>query len=786
MVRPAYVSTLSRTPHSVDTSDDACSDDFGRVRAAYACTPRVLRGSSLYIKDPKAALILVHFLLFSLVFCIVFRAEATPKSRYHTLAPRQVPRSRRSREARFPSRSSAREKFDFRGDLPDLLRNTTPISRSAVRSSSDQICSFLYEICVMCVCLICYVTYVLIKACYTANKVIQVYTEHGTTNLVTYFMSPNNRNGVVIEELNEEDEVAIEPKQRKQKLVHDPQHESCSSSLPLMVYGGESESLSPEMRRTRNWKPREGTRSCSKRLYMETETGDNQDKEAPSSEIRDNQDKEAPSSEIRDNQDKEAPSSVTRDNQDKEVQQEHELDAATVHVPISLSEMLNVDFDPFEGLHDNENNNRIDPTTIHLGSEYQDFDQDNGGLFDGQPDEFNSEKGEDDYSDDDSDSDSDALVDIDNEVDDIDVDMSDFRINIDEGVEYSGFGFNNDVEDEQETDEEEDLEVIDYDVWESLGEDSDIEKNRRVLLKRLGKEKVCSHGVVPGTNVSGPHVEGGTSGASGSHVLGGADKVNKGKGKAVNSKATTCTWNLYASRSSKDGNWYVKTYSLKHTCLQSRKIRACTATFLAKHITIQVQSNPTVPIRSLQEDFQQTYSVGISKHKMFRAKARATKNGVGYYSKQYDLLRDYTLELQSTNPNTTVKIDVVSEPNPNLATRQLKRIYICLGPLKLGFKAGMRDLLGLDGAFMKGHCHGQILTAVSLDSNNGIYPLAYAIVESENTASWKWFLECLGDDLEMGSNSNFTFISDRQKGVIPAIAQLFPNTEHRYSLIDPS
>ncbi|CAH1428706.1 unnamed protein product [Lactuca virosa] len=229
-------------------------------------------------------------------------------------------------------------------------------------------------------------------------------------------MSPNKRNGVVIEELNEEDEVAIKPKQRKQKLVHDPQHESCSSSLPLVVYGGESKSLSPEMRRTRNWKPREGTRSCSKRLYMETKTGDNQDKEAPSSEIRDNQDKEAPSS-------------VTRDNQDKEVQQEHELDAATVYVPMGLSEMLNVDFDPFEGLHDSENNNRTDPTTIHIGSEYQDFDEDNGGLFDGQSDEFNSEKGEDDYSDDDSD----VIVDIDNEVDDIDVDMSDFRMNIDEG-----------------------------------------------------------------------------------------------------------------------------------------------------------------------------------------------------------------------------------------------------------------------------------------------------------------------------------------------------------------
>ena len=112
---------------------------IGAVRAAYRRTPRVIEASSLYIKDPKTAFFVVQFLLFSLVFCIVFRAEATPKSRYHTLAPRQVPRPRRSREVRFPSRSSAREKFDFCEDLPDLLWITTSISRSAVRSSSDQV-----------------------------------------------------------------------------------------------------------------------------------------------------------------------------------------------------------------------------------------------------------------------------------------------------------------------------------------------------------------------------------------------------------------------------------------------------------------------------------------------------------------------------------------------------------------------------------------------------------------------------------------------------------------------
>ncbi|GKD45289.1 heat stress transcription factor B-4-like protein [Tanacetum coccineum] len=146
------------------------------------------------------------------------------------------------------------------------------------------------------------------------------------------------------------------------------------------------------------------------------------------------------------------------------------------------------------------------------------------------------------------------------------------------------------------------------------------------------------------------------------------------------------------------------------------------------------------------------------------------------------MLRDYVVELQSTNPNTTVKIAVERNTDPSLPTRVFQRIYICLGALKLGFRACRRDLLGLDGAFMKGPFPGQVLVAVGLDSNNGIYPLAYALVEAESKSSWCWFLQCLGDDIDLHPNLNFTFISDRQKGIIPAIKTVYPSAEHRYCL----
>ncbi|GKB34286.1 heat stress transcription factor B-4-like protein [Tanacetum coccineum] len=192
--------------------------------------------------------------------------------------------------------------------------------------------------------------------------------------------------------------------------------------------------------------------------------------------------------------------------------------------------------------------------------------------------------------------------------------------------------------------------------------------------------------------------------------------------------------------------------------------------------------NLDIPVKAVQDQLQRELEVQISMSKAFKAKAKAEKEINGDHVLQYSILRDYVVELQSTNPNTTIKIVVERNIDPSLPIRVFKRIYVCLGALKLGFKACRRDLLGLDGAFMKGPLPSQVLVAVGLDSNNGIYPLAYALVEAESKSSWCWFLQCLGDDIDRHPNSNFTFISGRQKGIIPAIKTVYPSAKHRYCL----
>nr|GFA82978.1 transposase, mutator type [Tanacetum cinerariifolium] len=218
------------------------------------------------------------------------------------------------------------------------------------------------------------------------------------------------------------------------------------------------------------------------------------------------------------------------------------------------------------------------------------------------------------------------------------------------------------------------------------------------------------------------------------------------------------------------------------TCLQSRTVRKCTSSFLSREIEETIKPNPKILLSTLKEQLKKKYEIGVSKQKVFREKQMAEHKVHGDHITQYTQLRQYVLELKEKNPDTTVKINVERDYEPDSMTRQFRRMYVCLGALKSGFKAGKRDLLGLDGCFMSGPFPMQILTAVGVDPNYGIYPLAYAIVESENKQAWLWFLDCLGDDLELFKNSNFTFVTDRQKGLIPALEETFPVAEHRYCL----
>ncbi|VVA38461.1 PREDICTED: transposon, partial [Prunus dulcis] len=115
-----------------------------------------------------------------------------------------------------------------------------------------------------------------------------------------------------------------------------------------------------------------------------------------------------------------------------------------------------------------------------------------------------------------------------------------------------------------------------------------------------------------------------------------------------------------------------------------------------------------------------------------------------------------------------------------LGLPKFQRLYVCLGAAKEGFKAGCRSIIGLDWCFLKSVYVGQLLTDVGIDANNETWVIAYVVVESECKESWIWFLELLVKDCQIVNQFGFTFISDKQKDLLPTFEQVVPNCDHRF------
>ena len=69
-------------------------------------------------------------------------------------------------------------------------------------------------------------------------------------------------------------------------------------------------------------------------------------------------------------------------------------------------------------------------------------------------------------------------------------------------------------------------------------------------------------------------------------------------------------------------------------------------------------------------------------------------------------------------------------------------------------------MISIDATHLCGKYKEKLLIAMATNSNNEIYPLAFAVVESESTESWGWFLACLLTYVM--DRTNLCIISDRR------------------------
>ncbi|XP_021840717.1 uncharacterized protein [Spinacia oleracea] len=118
--------------------------------------------------------------------------------------------------------------------------------------------------------------------------------------------------------------------------------------------------------------------------------------------------------------------------------------------------------------------------------------------------------------------------------------------------------------------------------------------------------------------------------------------------------------------------------------------------------------------------------------------------------------------LKESNPGTVVEWCTLAS-NEDPSVHIFLRVFWAFKPSIDGFKH-CRPLITIDGTHLYGKYKGTLLIAMGTDANSQLFPLAFAIVESENGESWNWFMKYIRHLVTQ--REGLCVISDRHAGIL--------------------
>ncbi|CAN1281750.1 hypothetical protein LINPERPRIM_LOCUS17838 [Linum perenne] len=204
---------------------------------------------------------------------------------------------------------------------------------------------------------------------------------------------------------------------------------------------------------------------------------------------------------------------------------------------------------------------------------------------------------------------------------------------------------------------------------------------------------------------------------------------------------TNCPWNLWCVPTS-NGVQITSCYLTHENCVLKFDNKFGDYHYIAKRYLQRFQVDPHWSASSLRQTVKEDLHWNISRWKAWRTKNLAKKLLRGSADEQYRIIREYCGEVRRSNVGSSVFVETTDDG-------VFRRMYYCL--------------------------------AACIDGNYGIFPIAYAMVGVENGDNWQWFLRYLCRDLGIDENTSgdWTFMSDKQKGLLNALTIVAPYAEHR-------
>jgi MULE transposase domain/Domain of unknown function (DUF1979)/MuDR family transposase len=231
-----------------------------------------------------------------------------------------------------------------------------------------------------------------------------------------------------------------------------------------------------------------------------------------------------------------------------------------------------------------------------------------------------------------------------------------------------------------------------------------------------------------------------------------------------------CKWRVYAHK----GKWKSHVECSKvveHTCVLDslqKYHRNVTTAFIAAEMHGLIMEKLDYEPGAIIKHIENRFGYSISYLKAWRAKQRVFEMRWGTYEASYDNLPRLLPQLVLRNPGSYY--DISSIPSETGGPSVMQRAFFCLGACVRAFQFCL-PVLCIDGCFLTGKYRGQILTAIGVDGNYQILPIAFAFVENENTESWYWFLERVKVHV-VAARPDVCLISDRHAGLLAAIRRL--------------
>ncbi|XP_010424359.1 PREDICTED: uncharacterized protein LOC104709441 [Camelina sativa] len=241
----------------------------------------------------------------------------------------------------------------------------------------------------------------------------------------------------------------------------------------------------------------------------------------------------------------------------------------------------------------------------------------------------------------------------------------------------------------------------------------------------------------------------------------------------------SCNWKMRATKLKSSDFFVVIKYMGEHNCdrtYRNADHRQATAKLLGSFICSHfAEKKAGLKPKQIIERVRLDHGVHIKYKKAWRAKEAAQILVRGTPEDNYHNIAKWLFMAKERNPGSIVYLERDSG-------NKFKYVFIAFGPSIRGFDLLIRVIV-VDGTFLKGKFKGTLLVATTQDGDHHLYPIGFAIVDSENDKSWNWFFMCLRTIIP--DAPDLVFVSDRASSIAKALTDLYPASHHGICKIPP-